>query len=1423
MADLIGTATIRVNMGTATAVRSIRRMVSQSEGPLRTLQQRIAAASSELSGLQGTSVAVTVDDRTEAGAAAVRAAVRDLQRLGPVQINARLDAELTDIEATATALRGLQDAARGTSRTLATLTTRATTAAAALTALGAAARSLRGDIDDLDGSIRRTGGGMTALRGRLDTITNSASSAGSSMDTLKSATLLLAPALIPIALQAAPIAASLTAATMAVGAFAAAAGGQISAMSEAADAEKKYKDAVAEHGATSKQAADAQAAYVRQVEKMPPATRTAAAALSAFKDGYRQWSDALAADTMPVVTKSFAVFGALFPKLTPVVQGASAQLNPFVAIAAGGIQSSGFDRFMRSFAEFSTGAMAKANDSLIRFTRTLDTGKISGGVNEFMEYVRANGPMVRDTLASVVQALSNVLQGAADVGPGLLAVVNALAGLVAAVPPGVITAMLQLALAIKAVKLAAAGMAAATGGMAALSAAVGGMRTAAAGATGVLPRLGAAFMALSRTVRVAVAGTGIGLLLIALTELSQRSRQAPPDVDKLTGSLSQLGRMGKVTGEAAKAFGTDLDGLYGKVRSLTDPSTTDKVQQFLVGWTGWDSTPVKDAKENLGAVDEALANLVKNNQADLAAAAVKRLTAEYGKGGRDTSEFTNRLTEYKASLEDAKFEQMLAADAMSLFGQQAQATSAKLAEQKASADGLRQAIAALNEVNRAGLTGMIGFEAAIDAASKAAADNAGVLSMQGGQLTLNTEKQRTAAQALNDLAAKTDEAAASARDNGQSWASVNGIYERGRQELIANAQAMGLTAGQARQLADQILKVPSGKKITLEMRTQDAVNGLNGVIDAIKKAPNSKSVTVKALTSDAVSLLRELGFKVKQMPDGRFKVTAETGTAKANLAAVQRARDNLKSKTIDLAARDRASQQARAIQRAIDSVRGKTVDIYTVRHTINVEATAARNAKNYRARGGPIGLAGGGSPGGPVFGPGSSTSDSIPAMLSNGEYVINARSTAKYRGLIEAINAGSLGAGSVGMAGGGMAAAGADAGRGLAAGITGSASLVTAAARAMASAVASGVRQELQIASPSKKLQKIGKDTGAGFIKGLTGTKAQINSAAKSMASAITNAFKGTGSRTDDRLVRMLTSGNKRLQGLAGQRDSLAKRIADANKFASDTASKAAATGSLGSIVQPDAFSPSFVKKGMRQSLASIKQFTADVQRLKKRGISKGLLQQILELGPEQGAQFAASLARADAATLKQFNSLNSQIGSASSKLGKTGADLLFDSGKKAGQGFLTGLKAQQKSIEQLMLSIAKGMQKAIRRALGIKSPSRVMAAVGRMTVLGLHGGITGMVPAIDAAMTRVARSVASGVPTTLPALGVSRGPVRGVGSMRTRPPATSGPGEVHYHLGLTNHGVIGSQLELRNWLAAAVDDLNRRGRLPKPKTTRAA
>jgi gas vesicle protein len=72
------------------------------------------------------------------------------------------------------------------------------------------------------------------------------------------------------------------------------------------------------------------------------------------------------------------------------------------------------------------------------------------------------------------------------------------------------------------------------------------------------------------------------------------------------------------------------------------------------------------------------------------------------------------------------------------------------------------------------------------------------------------------------------------------------------------------------------------------------------------------------------------------------------------------------------------------------------------------------------AIGGLFGLATGGM----VSGPGTGTSDSIPTLLSNGEFVINAEQTAKHHSLLKAINSGSIlkraAGGIVGNVGGGI-------------------------------------------------------------------------------------------------------------------------------------------------------------------------------------------------------------------------------------------------------------------------------------------------------------------------------------------------------------------------------------------------------------------
>ncbi|MEW2570503.1 hypothetical protein [Streptomyces sp. NPDC047070] len=832
-------------------------------------------------------------------------------------------------------------------------------------------RDLQGHFLTTADAERRLAGSNDATRSTFRALSDSADKLG---EALKANLISLAPAAIPAAAglagSAGVLAGQLGAVTVAAAAYGLALGPQIAAIGEAADAQKKYEEAVETSGATSAEAVKAQVEYQRQLAKLPPATREAAVAVGLLKDDFKEWSDELSGDVMGPFTKGVAVANALLPTTTGLVKGASTQFDRLITMVGGGISTPGFDSLNDRFTNFTERTMRRGVDGLTVFLAKLDSGEYDGsGLSEFFDYAQANGPLVWDTLENVGEALLHVLEAGSEVGVGMLDVINALSGVVSAVPPEAIATLLQLAIAVKAVKLAGAGMDAARAGMAALGGQIIAMRTAAAAAPGALAGTTAAIGTLSRGAKLAVAGTGIGLLLIALTELSSHSRSPVPDVEGLTTSLKGLAQTGKVTGEAARAFGQDLSGLGDSLQKVVDPEGLDQVQQSLISFFGMDSTPVKDAKEQIDAVDQALANLVTNGKADLAAAALDNVVAKLEKQGFSADEVRDQMDGYQDALAGAAIEQQLAAESMGLFGDQAQKTQAQLDEQKASTDGLRQSIQALNDVNRQGLSGMIGFEAALDATTKAAAENAGVLDMQNGKLVLTSEKQRTAATALSDLASKTDEATAAARESGASWAEVNGIYDRGRETLIKSAQQMGLTRAEAKALADQILKTPD-KTARLKGDMEDLEQKVDKAKRDIKSVPPSKVSAMKGTIADLEKKIATAKDRIKSVPPSK--------------------RSDLRATINDL---ERKVASAKA---ALSSIKDRSVTI-----TAFVQYKGQNIAKVSAGRlasGGLVGRDGiPGYPGGGLIGGvGTDTSDSNLLWGSRNEYMVKASSVRKY-------------------------------------------------------------------------------------------------------------------------------------------------------------------------------------------------------------------------------------------------------------------------------------------------------------------------------------------------------------------------------------------------------------------------------------------
>lgn len=243
------------------------------------------------------------------------------------------------------------------------------------------------------------------------------------------------------------------------------------------------------------------------------------------------------------------------------------------------------------------------------------------------------------------------------------------------------------------------------------------------------------------------------------------------------------------------------------------------------------------------------------------------------------------------------------------------------------------------------------------------------------------------------------------------------------------------------------------------------------------------------------------------------------------------------------------------------------------------------------------------------------------------------------------------------------------------------------------------------------------------------------------------------------RLSDQVAADNRKLTVLAGQRDAIAAKIAAAKNFASTTAATARGTADLTNLgIDPAATGAGGILAGMQSKLAGLRKFSSYVSDLAKRGLSKDILRELLAEGPEQGLAYASALDHTSTNMLASINRTQGAINQAANTVGKVGADALYDSGKNAGRGFLAGLQSQQAAIQNMMIKIAKAMQTALRHALGIRSPSTVLAVDGGHATEGVAVGVISRLPVLHRAMARVSAAVA-GTPLAFSAASAVPGP----------------------------------------------------------------
>jgi cell wall-associated NlpC family hydrolase len=202
-----------------------------------------------------------------------------------------------------------------------------------------------------------------------------------------------------------------------------------------------------------------------------------------------------------------------------------------------------------------------------------------------------------------------------------------------------------------------------------------------------------------------------------------------------------------------------------------------------------------------------------------------------------------------------------------------------------------------------------------------------------------------------------------------------------RDQLVAWANAMGWSKDQVAALsvvtdANASAAARSAAQMTLDKQVaQDYGQSVAALANHIVTLPDGRTVTINLNDHDFIAKAEAAGLKVKTLPDGRVEITGDL----AKLTDVLAHLPNPAPIVVPIS----AAWQAVG---------------WNPKNTVTGGA-APTPATQRRATGGW------------VFGPGTATSDSIPARLSAGEYVVNAKSASRHAGLLQQIN---------GMASGGV-------------------------------------------------------------------------------------------------------------------------------------------------------------------------------------------------------------------------------------------------------------------------------------------------------------------------------------------------------------------------------------------------------------------
>lgn len=298
------------------------------------------------------------------------------------------------------------------------------------------------------------------------------------------------------------------------------------------------------------------------------------------------------------------------------------------------------------------------------------------------------------------------------------------------------------------------------------------------------------------------------------------------------------------------------------------------------------------------------------------------------------------------------------------------------------------------------------------------------------------------------------------------------------------------------------------------------------------------------------------------------------------------------------------------------------------------------------------------------------------------------------------------------------------------------------AARNAAKAAYEAATGFFRTGSPSKLFKDLGQDVIRGLILGITGSRKQLADALYRIQRDVMRSINAADIKASakakmrSRWTKRLQKDTAKLMSLEAKRAALQGRLAaaqksldDQMKARADLAEKVfdalAKSADLTTLSDKQQKSAQGMIQGLKVRLDAMKKFTEQLRDLAKRGFDKDTIAQLAQQGVEGAGAMVNTLANSTDAELQQISQLQKEIRGMAQATGTNVAGDLYNAGIAAAQGLIKGLQSQIGAITKEMEKIAKALVAAIKKELGIRSPSTVFAGIGVDTVRGYAQGFT--------------------------------------------------------------------------------------------------